>query len=269
MATATTGQARGTAERRPAAGEITETMDTALLRIDQAAEQYGIEQTAGLSPFRRAVQIARGIQALRAMLTPEVMQHIMALQGSYLGFRTDKDKQGGYPVEVVRECFIEATLRGFPTGCNCWNIIADRFYATKEGYYHKCQSLPGMTDLKLKLGVPKVMQGGATVEGRADFRLNGQPESVERTFPVRLNAGMGADGAIGKATRKLLKAVHDFVLGTEHTIPDPDEEESPAALPASPAKVEAAKPQQQPQPQPIADPHGDPEPGTMGDAHEG
>jgi hypothetical protein len=213
----------------------------ALERVDELSQHYGLEATTGLKQFARAVQIAKGIQALRDVLTPQIMQHLMALQGSALGFRTDLDKGKGYPVEVVRECFIEATLRGFPTGCNCWNIISGRFYPTKEGYEFKVSKLPDVTDLKLNLGVPKMLSGGATVEARADFKLNGHADFIQRTFPIRVNAGMGADAVLGKATRKLLKAVHDYVLGSEHSIPDPEELPESAALTPAPAVLEPGR----------------------------
>jgi hypothetical protein len=74
--------------------------------------------------FTMASRMAAGIRALRAALTPEIMQDIMALQGSSLGFRTDKDKEGGYPVEVVKECMIEAVLKGARVINNETNIIA-------------------------------------------------------------------------------------------------------------------------------------------------
>jgi hypothetical protein len=43
----------------------------------------------------------------------------------------------------------------------------------------------------------EVDQGGAVVECRAAWRYNGKPDSLVAKIAVRLNAGMGADAAVG------------------------------------------------------------------------
>lgn len=219
----TTTRSQVPAKAAPA-GELDARTETALIKIDQIAEQFGVEPSAGLAPFRRAVNIARGIQALRQAVTPDVMAQIMPLQGSQLGFRTDKDKEGGYPADVVKECFIEATLRGVPTGCNTWNILAGRMYITREGYSYLVKKLPNLSNLKLFPGVPKASQGGALVDYKATFKLDGEPQELQRTIPVRVTPGAGADNILGKAARKMLKAVYEYVVGSEHSVTDPEEE---------------------------------------------
>jgi hypothetical protein len=58
----------------------------------------------------------------------------MALQGSNLGFKTDKDKTGGYSEAEVKTCLIDAVLLGLqPTG-NEFNIIASQMYPTGVGF---------------------------------------------------------------------------------------------------------------------------------------
>jgi len=54
-----------------------------------------------LEGFERAYKIADAITRLSEILTPEYMKPIMAMQGNKLGFKTDKDKTGGYPESVV------------------------------------------------------------------------------------------------------------------------------------------------------------------------
>ena len=50
------------------------------------------------------------ITTLRNLLTPKIMEPIMALQNTSLGFRTDNFN--GYPVDVVKDALIEATFKG-------------------------------------------------------------------------------------------------------------------------------------------------------------
>jgi hypothetical protein len=180
------------------------------------------------------LQVAQAMADLRAMLTPEVMQPIMALMDTDLGFRTDRDprqtnqKTGQpntpYPVEVVKDVVIEAKLRGFHTIGNEFNIISGRFYAAKSGFRRKLsdgKSFPGLSNFKDSYDVPRnVAEKGAIVKCRAEWTLNGKRDSVECEFAIKVNAFMGADAILGKAERKLCKRVHDLISGV-HT---PDSE---------------------------------------------
>lgn len=185
-----------------------------LVRLEELTNEYSLASLAGKGRFEQATLLAEGMTQLREHVKP-LVSRVLALQGSPLGFLTDKDREGGYPAETVATCLIEAVLRGvFPIG-NEFNIISGRCYITKNGYARLVRTLPGLTDLKTHLGVPKVQTGGAVVSCRATWRLNGKADSLERDIPVRLNSGMGADGALGKATRKLLAAVYQQVTGSE------------------------------------------------------
>ena len=83
--------------------------------------------------FEKAYATAKSIETLKTLLTPEYMHPIMQLQGNRLGFKTDKDKGSGYPVDVVKNCLIEAVLMGLQPYGNEFNIIAGNTYPTKEG----------------------------------------------------------------------------------------------------------------------------------------
>jgi hypothetical protein len=54
----------------------------------------------GMQGFEKAFLIAQATADLKAALTPEYMKPIMQLQGNRLGFKTDKDEDGGYPEHV-------------------------------------------------------------------------------------------------------------------------------------------------------------------------
>src|SRR6185312_14543869 len=83
--------------------------------------------------FQMAHSIARGIAKLQTLITPDYMKEIMPLQNTSLGFKTDK-ADGGYPVEVVKRCLIEAVLWGVQPWGNQFNIIASNMYITGEGF---------------------------------------------------------------------------------------------------------------------------------------
>jgi hypothetical protein len=59
-----------------------------------------------LSPIRRAISQAACLDTLRKTISehPEVMNVITGLQGSPLGFLTDKDKANGYPASTLADC---------------------------------------------------------------------------------------------------------------------------------------------------------------------
>lgn len=191
--------------------------EQALGELEQLAKKYAPAALEAAGRFARALLLAQGIRELKAAVEP-ILQHIKPLAGSALGFLTDKP----YGDDVVASCLIEATLRGvYPVG-NEFNIISGRCYITKEGYRRLVRELPGLTDLVLEPGVPKGREGGAVVPYRATWKYQGRPGVLVREIPVRLNQGMGADGAIGKATRKALKAVYEQLTGSEQTDPDED-----------------------------------------------
>lgn len=206
--------------------------ETSLAQVEELAKKYALSACEARGCFERALVLSEGIMALRQAVKP-LLPRILPLMNSQLGFLTDRKGKEPYPDEVVLECLIEATLRGlYPVG-NEWNILAGRAYITKEGYARLVRELPGLTDLKLEPGVPKMLAGGAVVPYRAAWKQSGKGYQLVREIPVRLNAGMGVDGAIGKATRKMLAAIHTRVTGSFLTEGDAEGDD----LPHLPAKT--------------------------------
>lgn len=193
--------------------------------IEKAVNECGIQSIRQLPAFLQAVQMANGISAMRAALTEQLVQTvIMPLQGSPLGFLTDKDSTGGYGALVVRDCAIDAMLRGFRVVGNEMNIISGRFYGTKAGYERLVAEFPGLTDLQLQPGVPQnVGDKGALVPFVASWRLNGKEMSLrciqekdgtDLRIPIKVNGGMGSDAVLGKATRKILFRIYQRINGS-------------------------------------------------------
>lgn len=257
--------------RTPARGpEDTTALAKRVEPIEQLVERYGVQAIQALPAFQRALTLARGIQLLRAAMTPEIIAEIMPLQGTRLGFRTDRDDKGGYVPDVVREVAIQALLHGLHFSGNEFNIIAGNLYATKEGYERKVRELPGLTDLKLVPGVPAVKDGGCVVPYLASWRLWGEPGNVELKIPIRVVGSQGIDAILGKAKRKILAWIYSYVTGSEHSaLGDADEEggeilEHKPDRPALSAGTPPATRSEQVRDKLAAKPNGDVKPLTPG-----
>lgn len=215
--------------------------EDALAQVDAIVRQCSLLSADGANRLKQGLLMAAGIRALKSLLSDAVMQDIMLLQGTRLGFRTDKDnvardKEGntGYPVEVVRNCVIEALLNGVYVVGNQFNIIAGGTYITKEGFTQKLEDFPGLTDLELDPEVPRMAgEKGAIVKYSARWKLNGQPSELIREIPVKVNSGMGADAILGKAERKIRAAIWQRVSGK--SVADGDVDGSDVVIDAKPA----------------------------------
>lgn len=192
-------------------------------QLTKLAAEYGPAAMAGLDHMTKAMQLARGCTVVMKVVG-EALPYIRPLAGSPLGFRTDKDAGPGggstYSDEVIQVACTEAVLRGLNWTGNEFNIISGRLYVTREGYTRLVSELEGLTDLALRPGVPKMMQTGAEVPYSATWKINGKQYSMETVIPVRLNTGMGADGALGKAQRKMLARIHAQVTGSTQSLDD-------------------------------------------------
>lgn len=197
--------------------------------IEEALQECGFDAISKLPTFIRAFRMAQGISALRAALTDQFVQTVlMPLQGTKLGFLTDKDKDGGYGLHVVRDCCIEAMLRGFSVVGNEFNIIAGGFYGARAGWERKVLEYPGLTDLVTQPGVPSMNQdkSGALVSYFASWKLDGKPMRLDCQYskdgdnvldtriPIKVNAGMGADAILGKAARKVAFRIYGRIAGS-------------------------------------------------------
>ena len=211
----------------------------ALSRIDQIAGEkllFGDQAAA----FRTTLTIAARIQELRGILTDELMAPIMALQGTELGFTTDRDRppkkatpeerknwRPGYPVKVVRDVLIQATIRGLRLTNQEVCIIAGKLYAAKNGLRRQVLEYPGLTMLELKPGMIQQLGKGALVAFDARCTVNGETlcwrfakEGADDTrIPVKTDEYLGADGILGKAERKVLARIYNQLIAMSETIP--------------------------------------------------
>jgi hypothetical protein len=193
--------------------------------LDSLVSQYNPLDLVKAGPFKQALAMASTVSMLRERMSAEMMQLVLPLQGTPLGFLTDRDKNGGYPMEAVRDVFIEATMRGARMIGNEVNIIGGRCYLTKEFFARKVREHPGLSDLHYTLSVPRIVDFGAVVDASARWHLDGNRQTLERSFPIKVNQGMTGDAILGKATRKLLAAIYGKVTGSEHAFPEGEVED--------------------------------------------
>jgi hypothetical protein len=202
----------------------------ALDKTSQACARQLVE--AGANDAVKALVIARSIKQFRGLLSDAVMADIMELQNSPLGFKTDKPKDGCYSMHVVRDCVIQAFMRGLRVTGNEINIIAGNLYVTKEGFDRLISEMPKLTNLKIQIGVPQTSEGGALVPARAEWLFDGMYDSItwekEETadyrLPVRVNSSMGIDAIKGKAKSKVLREVYARITGSRLLVEDDEEE---------------------------------------------
>lgn len=203
--------------------------------LAEVHDKYSGLAVKDMNPAEKALALSEATIALRDAFTPAIMSQIMSLMDKPYGFKTDRSpsskeykEKGPYPADAVKDVMVSAVLYGLhPTG-NEFNIIAWNMYATKEAFTRKLKELPGLSDLQIKFGVPRMLNGGALVECSATWNYNGVPGSIgvndgdKCEIPIRVNAMMGTDAILGKAERKIKKRIYDRITGTEHSIPEGD-----------------------------------------------
>jgi len=145
-----------------------------LVEVDQSLPSHAVRQAASL-------------QMLRDLLTPDVMAPVMALMGSTLGFKTDKDSYGEpYGVDVVRDVMITCAGRGGQMTLNHTNIISGNYYATKWQFGTWLDAKQGRGNWLVIHGLPKIIRGEKMVK-------NKQTQQYEKKTNVVLGATLASE----------------------------------------------------------------------------
>lgn len=186
--------------------------------------------SSNVNGFQKAYVMSSAIDIIKAQLSDEYMKPIMALQGSSLGFKTDQDtvkekvnnkwttKKGeGYPIEIVRECLIEAIFLGLEVTGNQFNIIGGNTYPTREGFG---ALLDKMQNLKKNFEYKDIQQPAgqkvAYVTVFITWQIEGdsaKKQSIQ--FPIKSNEYTSYDALIGKAERKAKRWLFNTIKGTD------------------------------------------------------
>ncbi len=187
------------------------------------------DPSQGARGLKSALAIASSIDKMRGFMTDDVIKKLSAGMNSELGFLTDRGPgrtiTTPYSNAELREPLIQMLLLGYLPANNEINILVGKCYPAKNGLRRKCLEFPGVTNLVVNVKIPEMMSKGAKVKVHCSWMLNEVPEEIEFEFAIRLNSGMGADGAVGKAERKAYKRILEVLYGRELTeIPDNDED---------------------------------------------
>lgn len=185
---------------------------------------------SNVNGFEKAYVMSSAIAIIKEQLSDEYMKPIMSLQGTNLGFKTDQDtvkvKQGGkwvsevgpgYPVEIVRDCLVEATFLGLEVTGNQFNIIGGNMYPTREGFGALLDKMQG---LKKNFTYTKISQPAgqkiANVEVRIDWQIGDDSAKKQLIdFPIKSNEYTSYDALVGKAERKAKRWLYNTIKGTD------------------------------------------------------
>lgn len=216
--------------------EVEESKQTITLpmTIDEQVAIVLADKSVGI---QKAIVLARAMQIIDECLTPEIMEPIMRLQGSKLGYKTDLDrvknrntnqyeKGPGYPLDVVKNCFTEMALIGLQPVFNQWNIIGGNSYVTREGGDVLLKNIPYLQEFLIiheeVNQTPDKLK--ASVKTKISWTVDSEVHSQVLTFPVKSDAYTTHDSLIGKADRKAKIWLFNKIKGT--TISDGDAEEA-------------------------------------------
>ena len=191
--------------------ELMKVSDELVNALDRAAAN-GLLAMQQTNQFKRAFMVAEAVNELRAIMNPKVMDSFMRLQNSSIGFKTDR--KDGYPMDVVRDCLIDATMNGVYCVGNEFNIISGQCYVTKNGFGHKLRDIPDFSWIETP-GIPRCNDKGAIIEYQLEWWHKGKHFEKTLTLAIRVNAGMGTDAIIGKASRKARAWLYATVTGME------------------------------------------------------
>lgn len=187
---------------------------TSLTQMDSICTEL-LEVRKRADSLSKGVMLSRVIASMKQAFTPEVMRDIMSIQGCRLGFLTDRDKQGGYPPEVVRDCIIEAAGYGLYPCDNQFNIIQGSFCITKEGR----KKILGDKGIRYSMlvGTPERTYDKAhdrtLAKCKVDLKwLDSDGEHEQQLeFVVRCKDTSPDDMPMGKAKSKALKWLCEYV----------------------------------------------------------
>ena len=188
--------------------------------------------------FTRAIAYGMAVANLREALDEKVMKALLKLKNSKLGFRTDEVMNQPYPMQLVRDCIIDAATLGLQCVGNQFNIIGGNMYVTKEGFTFLLRQLSqqgALRDMKF-IYHPAEISESSTMgtarngeqyqkverEGRVMVEVScvyqGKAISEQLEFVIRVNKGMSQDAVLGKAERKAKAWLYNYL--TDQAISD-------------------------------------------------
>lgn len=171
-----------------------------------------------------AIAITNAVQQLRESITPELIQGLKKLQGSPLGFMTDKDNgerigRGkyepgtGYDDDTIRDVVIMAASKGARMYGNEVNIIKSRMYLTKQYYGRLLDDTLGRYNWHTTPDIPRTATGGAIISGRVWWRDSSGEHTETCQFAIKGDATSMIDQLIGKWEKRARQMIYERSTG--------------------------------------------------------
>jgi len=227
----------------------------ALEKVDASCTELAGMNTGMVKMVAQAVAIQ---QMRTALLQPQVMDLLLSLKNTPLGFQTDETgpnpgkgkKVVLYTKEEIADCIIAGRLQGFYPINNQMNIISHKAYGTKEGFTEvvsndpRCDNLENfwIQDLEFVKISGKAKQI-AYISGKINYKLKGEDLACNSmTVPVKWDDYSSTDQAFGKAERKMLAWLYKRVTGQSVSLDDGDyDAASPSNDDAIPVEAEVVE----------------------------
>lgn len=215
--------------------------------------------------FLKTFAVAGAVVSMRRIFQyPEVQNVVLSLMDSPLGYQTDQRDGDGYKKTIkytyaqISECCIAAMLEGYRITGKEFAIIGANMMPVKNGKYRRIIEYPGLTEFSPTTTTPlyefeerisykkerETIQT-AKVQAFATWKVAGTKYSIgfgddKLVFKIKVNAGMGDDGIVGKALSKLYTRV--LMRLTGQAIPETDEYEFETMKSANPTNQESNYP---------------------------
>lgn len=192
-----------------------------IAKINEAVKEYSLTKILTLEKFEQGLQMAKGVKALQGMVH-DYIDDIMPLMDGPIGFFTDRAKsnKGSYSPEIVRDCLIDALLRGLRIVDNEFGIIAGKMYPAKNGYKRLCKELDGVTNIRFRPEIPTVHRDksgnivGSVSKGEYSYFYRGNERVEQFEYGIKADNYSSADQIIGKAERRVYRDIYNQVTGS-------------------------------------------------------
>lgn len=210
-----------------------------LIRLDTVARDFRELVTANRDNPSGVILRAAAMQTLRSLLTDEIMSPIMALQGSKLGFITDRDKYRdkrtgewlpgkGYDVNTVRDVTLWAWGCQARMTDNEVNILSGSGYLTKNYFMRRLDELYPAS-WYVRTAIPTRVYDksgkclGANVSGELCWKDSAGEHKQTLIRSLKGDDYSGVDFYIGKFERKAYKLILELSTGEQYADGDADE----------------------------------------------
>lgn len=203
--------------------EVDQTIDKALALAESATGRIG-----------KVVALANATKAV-GLAVASNWDSIKGLKDSPLGFLTDEAGRKNdfrYSDAALQTAITHGILLGGLPFNGEITVLSGRAYLGKTHYRRLVSECERITNLSLQFGAITMQgEGRALVEALVTWDLDGERKTLsltrandlDRRVPVRVNAGMGDDGIMGKAERKILRRVWEISTGRQAAGEDEDD----------------------------------------------